>query len=428
MRIRQKTDFSQFFGPSLGANAAWRCVFRALMVVFFCFAYGRVFADEFQPNNPVLVEIQVVTNAGEPKIRLFTSDPIELSGSLAEDPARLIVTIPPVRNRLADLKKSFEAGPIASYEFVQSPSGGAKIEFTINELVAPIQVTREPLANGAAYSSTLLLKHVDKREFSRLVKLSRDERPVFATSPKSETSPISDHRPLIVIDPGHGGPDTGAAGIGGVLEKDIVFNFSKAFVKALDATGAVRARLTREADQFIGLDKRVEIARAMGADYFISIHADTIAATTDIRGMTVYVGSDRPSDAEAARLAEKENKADLAGGLVATKTDDAVAGILGDLMMRETRAHSAGLAHSVIERMTESSALNKNPIRSAAFRVLRAPDFPSILIELGYMSSPTDIGLLTSESWTGKAAETLVSAILGFMSSQKPLPALAGEP
>lgn len=385
-------------------------------------------ADENGATRPVLAEIQVVTGQGEPKIRLFTSDPIDLSGALAEGPDRLVVTIPPVRDRMAERKKIFETGPIKSYELLGSDTEPTKIEFVLRDFLAPVQVTREPLANGAAYSVTLNLRHVDKREFIRLVKLGKEEKPVFSTPSQVPPKAKSDHKPLIVIDPGHGGIDTGAEGLGGVLEKDIVFAFSKAFAKALESTGAVRAKLTRDSDIFIGLDKRVEIARSMGADYFISIHADTIAATTDVRGMTVYVGSDRASDAEAARLAESENKADLAGGLVATKTEEAIAGILGDLMLRETKTRSAALAHSIIERMTEASALNKNPIRSAAFRVLRAPDFPSVLVELGYMSSPTDIGLLTSEAWMAKAADSLSGAVLEFLSAQKPMPVVATEP
>lgn len=424
MLNRQKTDFPRVFAPSPRVRRVWVCLYLFLAIIL-C---GPATADDAVPHLPSLAEIQVVTGLGEPKIRLFASDPIEISGTLVDGPNRLVVTLPPVRDRLVERKKSFETGPIVSYELIKSSSGSSKIEFVLKDLLAPVHISREPLANGAAYASTVVLRHIDRQEFTRLVKLSKLDQPLITDQAKSEPIRVIDHRPLIVIDPGHGGADTGAAGLGGVLEKDIVFAFSKALAKALDATGVAKARLTRETDQFIGLDKRVDIARAMGADYLISIHADTIAATTDVRGMTVYFGSDRPSDAEAARLAEKENKSDLMGGLVATKTDDAVANILGDLMMRDTRARSVGLAHSIIEKMTEASAINKNPVRSAAFRVLRAPDFPSILIELGYISSPSDISLLTSESWTAKAAERVASGLLDYLASQ-PLPTVkAADP
>lgn len=425
MVVRQKIDFSGLF-PRLSRMTLF--VFSVLAGVLGAAGLAdgwSAFADDVAQSRPVLADVQIVTGMGEPKIRLYTTEPIEISGTLIDGPERLVVNLPPIRSRLVQKQASFADGPIAAYEVFAPESGTAKIEFILRDLLAPIQVTREPVANGAAYTSTLNLRHVEKREFARLVKLGKEEKPVFSTPSKQIITPDPNPRPLIVIDPGHGGADTGAAGLGGVLEKDIVFAFSKALAKALNESGAVRAKLTRDTDIFIGLDKRVEIARSMGANYFISIHADTISGTTDVRGMTVYVGSDRASDAEAARLAEAENKADLAGGLVATKSEEAVAGILGDLMMRETRTRSAMLARSVIDRMTEASALNKNPIRSAAFRVLRAPDFPSILIELGYISSPTDIHLLTSDVWMGKAAESLAGAILDYLSNQKSMPELA---
>lgn len=421
----QNTDFFCRILPFWRSGTRFFSIFLLLVLAIGTLAPLGVRADDASLPKAALAEIQIVTGAGEPKIRLFTTEPIELSGTLLDGPDRLIINLPPLRNRIGATSAVFDTGPIARYDLTAPDQGSAKIEFVLREFLAPVQVMREPVANGAAYTSTVLLRHVDKREFARLVRLGREEKSVFSTPSRQNLNSDADPRPLIVIDPGHGGADTGATGLGGVLEKDIVFAFSKALAKALNASGAVRAKLTRDTDIFIGLDKRVEIARSMGATYFISIHADTIASTTDVRGMTVYVGSDRASDAEAARLAESENKADLAGGLVATKTEEAIAGILGDLMMRETRARSSMLARSVIDRMTEASTLNKNPIRSAAFRVLRAPDFPSILIELGYMSSPTDINLLTSEVWMAKAAESLAGAILDYLSNQKPMPALA---
>lgn len=403
---------------------------RCILAFAFCVVIGPAFvrADDAGALKPVLADIQVVAGPGEPKIRLFASDPVDLTGALTDGPDRLVLTLQPVKDRLKRTSQTFETGPISRYDVLETPNGLKKIEFYFRDLLAPVQVTREPVADGAAYAMTLNLRHVDRREFVRLVRLGKSEKPVFSTFSVQAAKPDLHPHPLIVIDPGHGGQDTGAEGIGGVLEKDIVFAFSKALRRSLEETGVVRAKLTRDADMFIGLDKRVDIARNLGADYFISIHADTIASTTEVRGMTVYLGSERASDAEAARLADAENRADLAGGIVATKTEEAIAGILGDLMLRETRTRSSALAQAVIDRMSQASALNKNPIRSAAFRVLRAPDFPSILIELGYISSPSDIAYLTSEVWMKKAADSLAGAILEFLSAKRPMPAIAADP
>ena len=171
--------------------------------------------------------------------------------------------------------------------------------------------------------------------------------------------------------------------------------------------------LTRERDDFLRLDERVRFAREHAADLFISIHADTIRLK-GIRGATVYTVSDRASDAEAAALAQRENLADQLAGIEIEEENHEVADILVDLVRRETHSFSIRFARSLVGELSTSVELIKNPHRSAGFKVLRAPDVPSVLVELGYLSNAKDEAQLIDPDWRDKAAERISAAIALF--------------
>jgi N-acetylmuramoyl-L-alanine amidase len=186
----------------------------------------------------------------------------------------------------------------------------------------------------------------------------------------------------------------------------------------LEAGKQVRVVLSREGDVFVTLGERVRRARASGASLFISIHADTLSEDRSVAGATVYTASERASDAEAARLAEKENQADLVGGLDGREDQSEVSDILVDLTRRETRAYSNVFARTLVGYWKDLGQLNKNPIRSAGFRVLKAHDVPSVLLELGYLSSERDLATLTTPQWREKAANVVARAVEGFFRSR----------
>ena len=172
---------------------------------------------------------------------------------------------------------------------------------------------------------------------------------------------ITDSRPVIVLDPGHGGIDPGAKGIGGAVEKRIVFDFTAALADKLRASGRYRIVLTRDDDSFVSLGDRVKIARDAKASLLVSLHADTLSNSADVAGATVYTVSDRASDAEAARVADTENKADEVAGLEATQDATDVTDILFDLTRRETRTFSHAYQHTLAGYWQKISHLNKNP-------------------------------------------------------------------
>lgn len=223
------------------------------------------------------------------------------------------------------------------------------------------------------------------------------------------------NRPFtVVIDAGHGAFDNGATGISGVLEKDVTLAFAKVLQDFLQKEQGINAYLTRDDDMFLRLNERVAIARSYGADLFISIHADHIDLP-DIRGATVYTISDKASDALAKSLADHENKADLLDGLPPDEPRE-VTDILIDLTRREVQTFSIDFAEQVIDTLKgEAINLIKNPHRYAGFQVLRAPDIPSVLIELGYLSNSDDEKLISDPLWREKMAKLIAKSIHDYV-------------
>jgi N-acetylmuramoyl-L-alanine amidase len=224
-----------------------------------------------------------------------------------------------------------------------------------------------------------------------------------------------DARPLIVVDPGHGGIDNGTKGSGGELEKDIVLAFSQALREKLESGGKYRVAMTRSDDSFIPLSERVRFARTRGAALFVSIHADALPRKEGLaEGATVYTLSETASDAEAARLAEAENRADVSAGVDLTAEPNDVANILVDLAQRETKTFSMQFARTVVDELKSAARMHKQPLKSAGFKVLTAPDVPSVLIELGYMSTKDDLKQLNSPAWRARTAQAVVKAVEAF--------------
>jgi N-acetylmuramoyl-L-alanine amidase len=224
-------------------------------------------------------------------------------------------------------------------------------------------------------------------------------------------------RKLIVIDPGHGGIDPGAIGVKKTKEKDVVLAFALELRDRLEAQGNVDVVLTRSADEFLTLKKRVRIARDHAADLFIAVHADTVRGPA-ARGATIYTLSEKASDAEAEALAHKENRADIIGGVDLDTENEEVTDILIDLVQRESKNHSLYFARHAVAEMKGATGFTGKPMRSAGFMVLKAPDVPSVLVELGYLSSKQDEQQLTSPKWRANVAAAMARAVDKYFSQQ----------
>jgi N-acetylmuramoyl-L-alanine amidase len=241
--------------------------------------------------------------------------------------------------------------------------------------------------------------------------------PASAASVAPPPNP-NDSRPLVVLDPGHGGVDTGTKGPNGELEKDIVLDFAQRLRDRIEKVGKYRVLMTRTDDTFVPLPDRVRIARGAGGSLFVSIHADSLPKKEgDAQGATIYTLSDKATDPEAERLAEQENKADVIAGVDLKDEPDDVAGILLDLAQRETKTFSIQFAHKLMDDLKGVTRLYKSPLKSAGFRVLKDPDVPSVLVELGYVSNKQDLASLLSDSWRDHTADAVAHAIDGYFTT-----------
>lgn len=220
-------------------------------------------------------------------------------------------------------------------------------------------------------------------------------------------------RPLVVIDPGHGGIDNGASAPNGVHEKDITLAFALDLQKLLVESGRYDVALTREDDTYLTLTDRVALARANKADIFISLHADSFQQE-EIRGASVYTRDEKATDVLDKVLAENENKSDIVAGFTMPSTEPAVVDILVDLMRREMRKSSFVAAQALVRQLEPSVAMRRYPVRQADFFVLQAPDVPSVLVELGFLSNARDIANLQQGDWRERVVEALARGVADY--------------
>lgn len=343
-------------------------------------------------------------------------------------PDRIIVDLPevaflmdPAIGRLAPASGKAakrDAGLIKSYRFGLFAPGKSRVVIDLAR-PAKIQQAVSTSRDGAPRLEIELLP-TDATQFAAAAAEHAKIDPVTTgtTAPAKPVAAVAEaEKPLVVIDPGHGGVDVGAAGKHGELEKAIVFDFARALAAKIEANGKLRVILTRTQDVFIALSERVRFARDHHAALFMSIHADTLGEAS-VEGATIYTVSNKASDAEAARIAEKENFADQAAGLERKEEAEEIGDILFDLTRRETRAYSRQFAEALVSRWKGAGSLNKNPLRAAGFVVLKAHDVPSVLLELGYLSSEKDLAKLTSPQWRDTASTTTAQAIEAFFATR----------
>ena len=375
-----------------------------------CVAFGApVPSASPDLQRPVAIAAEAKSEAGKTRLTFVLSAPIEARSFALERPDRIVVDLPEVNFQLPPGAGHRREGLVASYRYGLFAPGRSRvvIELAQPAVVSALETSTRP-TDGASLLTLELVK-VDREAFRRVVR--PEGPPVPDPVATGSVGSQADRRPLIVLDAGHGGVDPGAVASTGAFEKDIVFSFAQRLKDRLDGTGRYRVVMTRDHDVFVALDERVRVARAAKADLFISIHADSISAAPHVRGGTVYTGSERATDAESERLADRENRADAAAGIEARETANEVADILQDLTVRETRGFSHRFAKKLLGALDPVMPLSKKPHREARFLVLRAPDVPSVLVELGYLSSRKDIDLLTSDAWRERSAAAMTAAI-----------------
>ncbi len=363
---------------------------------------------------PVASAVRLGGDDKQTRFVLDLSRKIDIAAFTLADPYRVVIDLPQVTFKLPATAGEQARGLIKTFRYGLIMQGGSRI---VIETKGPVRVDKAftlAATDGMPARLVVDLAATDRASFLRTIALeNRPARPparAVAAPPKD-----NDPRPTIVLDPGHGGIDNGTKGATGDLEKDVVLAFAKVLRDKLEASGKYRVAMTRSDDTFVALNDRVRFARAHNAALFISIHADYVAPREGTaEGATVYTLSEHASDAEAARLAEAENRADAIAGVDLTAEPDDVANILVDLAQRETKTFSLQFARTVVGELKNAARLHKHPLKAAGFVVLRSPDVPSVLVELGYMSTRGDLKNLTSANWRARTAAAVAHAVDSF--------------
>ena len=390
-------------------------------------AEGPSAAPVAASDFPVAADARLAGDGKQTRFVLDLDKTIPFRAFALPDPYRVVVDIPQVDFRLAAGTGATGRGLIKAFRYGMVMPGGSRIVF---DLTGPARIAHSYVldaANGQPPRLVLEFEEVDRTAFVQ--SLSAENRPELrpgiadvavgaeAAVPPKPAAPL-DLRPVVVIDPGHGGIDNGTQA-SGENEKSLVLGFGLALRDRLEKSGKYRVVMTRADDTFIPLGDRVRIARNQSAALFVSIHADALPRHEgDAQGATIYTLSDRASDAEAERLAEVENKADAIGGVNLTEEPTDVADILIDLAQRETRNFSNRFARLLMGEMKNTARMHKHPLKSAGFRVLKAPDVPSVLLELGYVSNKGDLEHLVSESWRTRTVGSMAQAIDTFLAKR----------
>ena len=402
------------------ARAFRRCINRGLMpgLVLSAFALSA----PAWAKDPVLSGVRIGLHPGKTRVVIDLSDDVPVRYFTLPDPYRVVIDLPEVQiEKAGQIRKS--GGVISDLRHGLFEPGIHRFVF---DLTAPVRAGKPfilpPRRAGRAFRLVLDLSPVERAGFlaqskELMAAYRRTRLAGRASRPDVQSTPppglIEPARPagkrVITVDAGHGGVDPGAISVDGTYEKNITLTAARDLRDALEATGKFRVVMTRDRDVFLRLRQRVAVARQNGASLFVSVHADSLENRRH-RGSSVYTLSETASDKEAARLARQENKADTIAGLDLTAENSVVQSILIDLAQRETMNLSARFAADLVAELDPVVKLQRRHHRFAGFAVLKAPDVPSVLLEMGYLSNKADLKLLQTPSHRKKLAAAVARA------------------
>lgn len=396
--------------------------------------------------RPQVTSIVIDGDQLRTKVRLSITRPVAADIFTLGEPYRAIIDIDDVVFQLPASAGRKGQGLVSTYRYGQFEGGKSRI---VIDLAGPVRIEQAMLVPASGREPARLafdLVRITAEEFAAMsggnaarpppgepLRAGRhDETTPLRQSVPPEIAPPTPAgpktRPVIVLDPGHGGIDPGTVAASNLAEKTVVLTVAQHLRNLLQQTGRFDVRMTRQNDSFMSLDQRLKFSRQAGADLFISIHADALAEkelAESVHGASIYTLSDRASNEAARRLAEKENAADVLAGMssVPASAEDQVRSILLDLVQRETSDFSHEIRSLVAASMRGKIPLARDAQRSAAFKVLKQADTPAVLIELGYMSNAADLTRLSQPEWQRKVAATIATAVESYFSRrEKPAP------
>lgn len=369
---------------------------------------------------PEVIDARVTTTDQRARLILDLSGPTEFAIASLDAPNRIAVDVKVEGLKFAVPADVAGTGVVSSYSIEMAEAGRARTLLTLSQ---PAQVQQAYILDAVADQPARLVVDLilDTPEgfAARVAKdlaaamANQGIAPQTASTDPGTHSAVPETRPLVVIDPGHGGIDNGASTPDGVYEKDITLAFALQLQNVLVQSGRFDVALTREDDSFLRLEERMALARENKADIFISLHADTFQQK-EIGGASVYTRDENATDVLDKVLAENENETDIIAGFAMPEMTPAVVDILVDLMRRQMRRQSFLAAQSIIRQLEPSVTLRRFPVRQADFFVLQAPDVPSILVELGFLSNAADIANLQKDDWRDRVVDALARGIADY--------------
>lgn len=400
-------------GRRIVRGAPFTGLLRLAIVGFLCVLAAP--EAGFGQSSPTVTALRVGDHPDRTRLVLEIDGPFTFSYFTLVEPRRLVVDFSELDFDLkTDPAKRLPRGAVGAIRYGLFKPGNSRL---VVDLSGPSKVKTafviDPM-DGFGYRFVLDLTPTSQDAFIQQAKQTRPQQPVPAPvieTPAATAPARSDGKRVIAIDAGHGGIDPGAVGATGIYEKRITLAAALQLAEALRETGQYHVVMTRETDVFLRLRKRVAVAREAGAELFLSLHADSIDNRT-VRGSHVYSLSKTASDAEAAALAAKENKADLIAGLDLSEYSTDVHTILLDLSQRETNNTSIELADRMVDGFRQYGVQSLNrPHRQAGFAVLKAPDVPSVLIELGFLSNRKDEAMLLTAEGRAPIIRAIVASV-----------------
>lgn len=385
------------------------------------FRFGATFAvlallSVAAAAQPAVTGMRIGDDANKTRIVIEIEKKLAYQVQVLTDPYRVVVDLPEVSWALKPARPS--GNLISDFRFGVFKPGTSRMVFDVQ---MPVEITKSFVLDPEGQFPYRLV--IDLKPVSREAMLTARPAPAPELRERQTERPptrpprAANRRIMVVLDPGHGGVDPGTVGAGGSYEKDIVLAQALDLRRRLLATGRYDVAMTRDGDSFVRLRDRIIIAREADADIFLSLHADSIGNRT-VRGGSVYTLSEKASDTEAAALAAKENKADLIAGIDLNDQSREVVNILIDLAQRKTMNESVTFAKHLVHELGRSARLLPRTHRFAGFAVLKAPDVPSALIELGYLSNRQDERMLNEGRERSRISVAIVRAVDTYFAKQ----------
>ena len=390
--------------------------FALLWLVFWCVAAPLAIAQDLSGLARVEVSQSVARDGQDgPEITLAMTQGVPYRVYSLAEPYRLVVDFREVDWQGFDTDAFDQSDGISTVRAGAFRPGWSRL---VVELTGPYGIETVALATDTETGSAVLnlaLADVSESEFAEAAGAPRDPRwDLPEASMRAAEPPAEDGVLRVMLDPGHGGIDPGAER-DDVTEKDLMLTFARELEESMLRAGGFEVFFTRTGDYFVSLERRIAMAHDVEADLFLSLHADALA-DGGAHGATVYVLSEEASDVASAKLAERHDRDQLLSGVDLSTTDDQVTSVLLDLERQETAPRTDMLAAALVTGMgNKGGPMNRRPLRQAAFSVLKAADIPSVLIEIGFLSSPRDLKNLQDAEWRAQMADGVRDGVQMWM-------------